>query len=64
MKKGPTTKEIIASVVLKDVKITNDTAIGCIELRLPAQAIGPKFGMEGVAFRRIENRWYCDIDPR
>ena len=63
-KKGPTNKEILAAVALKNVKITNDTATGRIELHPPAEASDPKWGKEEVKLRRIKGRWYCDIDPR
>ena len=62
--KEPTKKEIIESIVLKDIEITEDAATGCVELREPAKSLNGAWQKKDVRFRKIQNRWYCDIDPR
>jgi hypothetical protein len=62
--KEPTKKNIIESVLLKDIRIAKDTATGRVELLQPAKAINALYREKEVKFRRIKRRWYCDIDPR
>ncbi len=63
--KPPTTDEIVAAVTIKNVSVTGDTAEATVELAQPAKdALANMRETKLVKFRRIENRWYCNIDPR
>jgi hypothetical protein len=62
--KEPTRREVIDSVAIKDLRIANDVATGRVELLQPAKAYNTLWQGKEVKFRRINQRWYCDIDPR
>ena len=64
--KRPTKKEqlaLISSVTLENVKIANSSATASVRLA-PAARDARTHIPSTIHFRRINSRWYCDIDPR
>jgi len=64
--KPPLRKELlrlISSVTLQDKKISGNIVTASVKLEPEAKQALVNVPGE-VRFRRIEDRWYCDIDPR
>ena len=61
--KQPTEKELISSVTLENVTITDDSATASVHIVASAKHILNEIP-DKIQFRRINKRWYCDIDPR
>ena len=61
--KKPTQREVIASVTLHELKVSDDVATASVKCPASTKEVlstVPKT----VRFLRINKRWFCDIDPR
>ncbi len=61
--KTPTQKELLSSVTLSKVTVTEDSAVATVTVAASAKTVFSTLP-EKVDFRRIKDRWYCHIDPR
>ena len=65
-RKRPTAEQLVASIILKNVKVNGSTAIADVVVNQPAKdyLVDKQELLKVVKFRQIDDRWYCDIDPR
>jgi hypothetical protein len=59
----PSPAELLSSVTLDKVTITDDSAVAKATVAESAKVIFSTMP-EKIEFRRIKDRWYCHIDPR